>query len=171
FRHAQGSHSARRCCTQPAAIENGERNHRLWPQERDRGRRFVTMTIDPKSIRHLAGELARPRQDIESAFVAVGARLTEGAALLNTLSKLFEALPEALGGAEVEEATTRLGAVAVRAEELAATFAQEKADLARLVDVVAAANSPIADLKRAVKMMGIVSVNARVTAAGIVGDS
>lgn len=123
------------------------------------------------SVRRLAADLARPRQDIESAFVAVGARLTEGAALLNTLSKLFEALPGALGGSDVEEATTHLNAVALRAEELAATFGQEKADLERLVDVVNAANSPIADLKRAVKMMGIVSVNARVTAAGIVGDS
>ncbi|QYO76163.1 hypothetical protein [Devosia salina] len=127
--------------------------------------------VDPKTIRRLADDLARPRQEIETAFVTVGARLTEGAALLNTLSKLFEALPEALGGSEVEEATAHLTAVAARAEQLAATFAQEKADLARLVDVVAAANAPMSDLKRAVKMMGIVSVNARVTAAGIVGDS
>ena len=125
----------------------------------------------PLSIRRLAQNLARPRQDIEAAFVAVGASLTEGAALLNTLSKLFGALPEALGGTEVEDAGTRLGAVAARAEQLAATFSQEKADLARLVEVVAAATSPMSDLKRAVKMMGIVSVNARVTAAGIVGDS
>jgi len=131
----------------------------------------VSISADTQTIRRLARDLARPRQDIETAFVAVGARLTEGAALLNTLSRLFEALPEALGGDDVEDASTRLSAVAVRAKQLAATFAQEKADLARLVDVVAAANSPISDLKRAVKMMGIVSVNARVTAAGIVGDS
>jgi hypothetical protein len=131
----------------------------------------LSTLVDTKSIRRLADDLARPRQDIESAFVAVGSRLTEGAALLNKLSRLFEALPETLGGAEVEEASTRLSAVAARAEQLAASFAQEKADLARLVEVVAAANSPISDLKRAVKMMGIVSVNARVTAAGIVGDS
>ena len=123
------------------------------------------------SVRRLAQDLARPRQEIEAAFVAVGTRLTEGAALLNTLSKLFEALPGVLGGSEVEDASTRLSAVAARAEQLAATFGQEKTDLARLVDVVAAANAPIADLKRTVKMMGIVSVNARVTAAGIVGDS
>jgi hypothetical protein len=131
----------------------------------------VNATVDTQSIRRLADDLARPRQEIEAAFVAVGSRLTEGAALLNTLSKLFEALPETLGGADVEEATTRLNAVAARAAQLADAFGQEKADLARLVDVVTAANSPISDLKRAVKMMGIVSVNARVTAAGIVGDS
>ncbi len=125
----------------------------------------------PSTIRRLALNLARPRQEIETAFVAVGTRLTEGAALLNTLSKLFEALPEALGGAEVDDASTRLGAVADRTEQLAVTFSQEKTDLARLVDVVAAASSPMSDLRRAVKMMGIVSVNARVTAASIVGDN
>src|SRR5690606_14118687 len=54
--------------------------------------------------------------------------------------------------------------------ELSDSFAQEKADLARLIEVVAAARAPIGDLRRAVKMMGIVSINARVTAAGIVGD-
>ncbi|WP_297108457.1 hypothetical protein [uncultured Devosia sp.] len=131
----------------------------------------MTRSADTKAIRRLADDLAGPRQNIETAFVSVGARLTEGAALLNTLGKLFEALPEALGGPQAAEASAHLNAVAKRAQALADTFAQEKADLARLVDVVGAANAPIADLKRAVKMMGIVSVNARVTAAGIVGDS
>lgn len=125
----------------------------------------------PDMARRIADDLARPRQEIESAFVSVGARLSEGAALLNTLSKLFEALPEALQGSEVAEALAHLRAVAESASALSDTFGQEKADLARLVDVVAAANSPISDLRRTVKMMGIVSVNARVTAAGIVGDS
>jgi hypothetical protein len=54
----------------------------------------MTMT-QPITVKRLADDLARPRQDIESTFVAVGARLSEGAVLLNTLSKLFEALPEA----------------------------------------------------------------------------
>ncbi|WIY52229.1 hypothetical protein O9Z70_12245 [Devosia sp. YIM 151766] len=131
----------------------------------------MTTPLDPARIHRLADDLARPRRDIETAFVAVGMRLTEGAALLNTLSKLFGALPDALQGAEVEEALAHLGAVVARADALSGTFGQEKADLARLVEVVAAANSPISDLRRAVKMMGIVSINARVTAASIVGDS
>lgn len=131
----------------------------------------MTAKSDSRKIQQLAADLARPRCEIEAAFVAAGTRLTEGAALLNSLSKLFEALPEALQGAEAEAASAHLNAVAARAVELSQTFAQEKADLARLVDVVAAANAPISDLRRTVKMMGIVSVNARVTAAGIVGDS
>ena len=131
----------------------------------------MTPSIAPEKISRLKADLAGPRQEIENAFVAVGARLTEGAALLNTLNRLFEALPEALQGSQVADAMAHLGAVAERAEMLSGTFGQEKTDLARLVDVVAAANAPISDLRRAVKMMGIVSVNARVTAAGIVGDS
>lgn len=131
----------------------------------------MTTLPTPTAIRSIAADLAAPRQDIEAGFVAVGDYLTQGAGLLNTLSRLFEALPEALQGEDVEQASAHLHAVATRAENLSSSFAQEKRDLTRLVDVVAAANAPISDLKRAVKMMGIVSVNARVTAAGIVGDS
>lgn len=131
----------------------------------------MTRMPAPSHVTGLAQALALPRQQIETAFVSVGTRLTEGAAMLNTLTRLFEALPTALQGAEVEEASAQLRAVAQKAAELSESFAQEKADLSRLVDVVAAANAPIGDLRRAVKMMGIVSVNARVTAAGIVGDS
>ncbi|PXA99019.1 hypothetical protein DMC47_05405 [Nostoc sp. 3335mG] len=115
--------------------------------------------------------VAKPREAIETAFVSVGARLGEGASMLNRLTRLFEALPTALTGEEVTEASSQLRAVARKARELTEDFAKEKADLTRLTEVVAAANAPIGDLRRAVKMMGIVSVNARVTAAGIVGDS
>lgn len=131
----------------------------------------MTGPIDPAAFHRLADDLAGPRQQIEAAFVGVGARLTEGATRLNALTRLFEALPEALQGEEVSEAGAHLGAVAARAAALSAAFAQEKTDLARLVEVVGAANTPIGELRRTVKMMGIVSVNARVTAAGIVGDS
>lgn len=133
----------------------------------------MTNTKKPQArdISALSAALAKPRQEIEAAFVAVGARLSEGAAMLNALTRQFEALPAALQGEEVVEASSQLRAVARKARELTADFAKEKADLTRLVDVVAAANAPIAELRRAVKMIGIVSINARVTAAGIVGDS
>ncbi|WEJ33094.1 hypothetical protein [Devosia sp. SD17-2] len=131
----------------------------------------MTRLPAPDQIHALANALTQPRQKIETAFVSVGGRLTEGASMLNKLIRLFESLPNALEGAEVDEATAQLRAVADKARALSESFAQEKADLARLVEVVAGAKSPIGDLRRAVKMMGIVSINARVTAAGIVGDS
>lgn len=124
-----------------------------------------------RDVSALSSALAKPRQAIEEAFVSVGSRLSEGAAMLNKLTRQFEALPTALQGEEVVESSSQLRAVAQKARQLTEDFAKEKADLARLVEVVAAANGPIGELRRTVKMIGIVSVNARVTAAGIVGDS
>lgn len=124
-----------------------------------------------RDISALSIALATPRQEIEEAFVSVGSRLSEGAAMLNKLTRQFEALPAALQGEEVTEASSQLRAVARTALQLTEDFAKEKADLTRLVEVVSAANSPIGELRRTVKMIGIVSINARVTAAGIVGDS
>ena len=70
----------------------------------------MTTLPEPAAIRRIADELAQPRHRIEAAFVAAGTRLTEGAALLNTLGKLFEALPAALSGPEVESASAHLSA-------------------------------------------------------------
>ncbi|AEQ53662.1 hypothetical protein KKY_3680 [Pelagibacterium halotolerans B2] len=125
----------------------------------------------PTAVRQLAADLSAQREKIESAFVSVGGCLTQGAALLNALTNLFDALPDALSGAEVQQATGHLEAVASRATALSDVFGQERADLERLFDVVSAANLPISDLHRTIKMMGIVSINARVTAASIAQDS
>ncbi|MFN3274303.1 MAG: hypothetical protein ACK41U_06485 [Paracoccus sp. (in: a-proteobacteria)] len=122
-------------------------------------------------LRQLADDLSGQRNRIETAFVSVGGRLTEGATLLNRLIALFDALAGALQGAEVDEATTHLEAVAHRASLLSERFGQERDDLRRLSEAVSAASLPISDLQRAVKMMSIVSINARVTAAGIAQDS
>lgn len=115
--------------------------------------------------------LAGPREQIESTFVTVGARLAEGAAMLNRVTKVFEALPAQLQGPDLIEASTRLADVGRQAQAISTLFAAEQADLTRLVDVVAAAEHPIGELRRTVKMMGIVAINARVVAASIVGDS
>jgi hypothetical protein len=130
-----------------------------------------TDPIDLTPLRRIGEALAAPREQIESTFVTVGARLTEGAAMLNRITKVFEALPAQLQSPELVEASTRLADVGRQAQTISAMFATEQADLARLVQVVAAAEHPIAELRRTVKMMGIVAINARVVAASVVGDS
>lgn len=122
-------------------------------------------------LRQLADDLSGQRNRIETAFVSVGGRLTEGAMLLNRLIALFDALSDALQGADVDEATAHLEAVAHRASLLSERFGQERDDLRRLSEAVSAASLPISDLHRAVRMMSIVSINARVTAAGVAQDS
>jgi hypothetical protein len=130
----------------------------------------MTIQLDPDHVRSLIEEVRKPREAIEAAFVAAGDRLSEGASLLNKLTRLFEAMPSALQGEEVGEAVQHLDAVSVRALALSERFDFEKSDLDSLVGVVTAASSPIASLRRTIKMMGIVSINARVTAAGIVSS-
>jgi hypothetical protein len=122
------------------------------------------------TLRDLGRDLATPREQIESTFLAVGARLAEGASLLNTVTKIFEALPAELESPELLDASTRLAEVGEQARTISAMFATEQADLSRLVTVVAAAEHPIGELRRTVKMMGIVAINARVVAASVVGD-
>lgn len=128
-------------------------------------------TEEPLRLRQIGTALAAPREQIEATFVRVGARLTEGATMLNRITKVFEALPDQLQSPELEEASTRLADVGRQSRTISTLFATEQADLTRLADVVAAAEHPIAELRRTVKMMGIVAINARVVAASIVGDS
>ncbi|KQT44247.1 hypothetical protein ASG47_16960 [Devosia sp. Leaf420] len=132
---------------------------------------MINNKTQASTISALSAAVAKPRQDIEESFVSVGARLSEGAMMLNKLTRLFEALPAALQGEEVIEASSQLRSVASTARQLTEDFGKEKANLNRLVEVVSAANGPINELRRTVKMIGIVSINARVTAAGIIGDS
>ncbi len=131
------------------------------------------VTIDPRAarLRSIAEGLAAPRRDIESGFTAVGSRLSDAAATINRLTRVFDALPHALEGAEVAEATGSLRAVADAARSIGHKYADEKVQLLRLLTEVQAAHTPIGELQRTIKMMGIVSINARVTAAGIVGEN
>ena len=112
-------------------------------------------------------DLAAPREQIEASFLEVGGRLGEASTLLNRIVAAFEALPRDLDGPEMDEAMQRLAAFARRAGEIAEAFATEKADIERLLAAVNAATHPIMSLKRSVRIMGILAVNARIVAAGL----
>jgi len=119
----------------------------------------------------VAHDLAAPRDAIDGAFVSAGDRLGECAGILSRLTATFEALPAELESPELAAATDRLALVGRRARAIAEALATEHTDVARLVQVVASAGHPIDELRRQVKMMSIVAINARVTAAGIVNDT
>ena len=122
------------------------------------------------AIASIIAALQPPRAAIDDAFLGVGMQLTECATILSRITATFEQLPADLDGAEVSEATGRLSVVGQRAGEIAAAFGTEQQDLARLLQLVSAADHPIAGLRRAVKMMGILAINARVVAAGVADD-
>lgn len=118
----------------------------------------------------LADELRQPREAIDGAFLVVGAQLTECAAILSRITSTFEALPADLESQELNEATDRLAVVGQQASAIARSFAAEQEKLTGLARAVAAAGHPITELQQAVKMMGIVAINARVVAASVVDD-
>jgi len=117
----------------------------------------------------LATDLAEPRANIEAAFLTVGDRLGQASTLLNRIVAAFAALPRDLDSPEMAEAIVRLGNIARRTREIGDSFVLEKQDVERLVAAVDAATNPIVELKRAVKMMGILAINARIVAAGLNG--
>jgi hypothetical protein len=127
-------------------------------------------TAAPDAAAHLLGiitALAAPRQEIEAAFLAVGQDLGDAATLLDRIVAAFEALPRDLDGPEMQEAGARLGRFTGHAHEIAAAFARERGDVEKLLAAVSAATHPVADLHRSVRLMGILSVNARIVAAGL----
>ncbi len=111
--------------------------------------------------------LAEPRRQIESVFLSVGDLLTQSAGILEQISTTFEALPNDLDRPELHEATARLTAVGNQAGAFSQSFVQEQRDIERLVEVVAQANRPIEELRRSIRMMGILAINARVVAASV----
>jgi hypothetical protein len=122
-------------------------------------------------ILRLADDLGAPRDAIDGAFVNVGSRLAECAEILSRLTETFEALPIDLEGPDLTEATDRLAVVGRRAGEISLALGAEQADLTRLVVSLARAAHPISDLRRTVKMMSIVAINARVVAASVVSET
>ncbi|MGN6222556.1 hypothetical protein [Pseudoxanthomonas sp.] len=119
----------------------------------------------------IAADLEGPRDAIDGAFVAVGSRLAECAEILSRLTETFETLPVDLEGPDLAEATDRLAVVGRRAGEIAVSLGAEQADLNRLVEALRGAAHPISELRRTVKMMGIVAINARVVAASVVSET
>ncbi|WP_423069373.1 hypothetical protein [Devosia sp. CN2-171] len=119
-------------------------------------------------LRAIVSHLASPREAIDGAFVAVGDRLAECAGILTRITGTFEALPVELGSDELTSATDGLALVGRRAGEISVALGAEQDDLNRLVEALRKAAHPISELRRTVKMMGIVAINARVVAASVV---
>lgn len=115
----------------------------------------------------MMADLAARRPAIEAAFLDVGDRLTKCMTLLNRHTALFEALPRDFESAELAEATTALHSLGAETGAMAASFAAERMAMGELVAALAGADAPISNLVRAVKMIGIMAVNARVMAASI----
>ena len=116
----------------------------------------------------VARGLESPLARIEGIFLKVGSELLGCAELLQRVTTQFESLPEDLNSSALDESTDRLSHVGQRASAIAAEMGTTRDELGRLSKALSVAASPISQLRRTVKMMGIVATNARVGAASLV---
>ncbi|MDN2581017.1 hypothetical protein [Aquibium sp. ELW1220] len=110
-------------------------------------------------------DLADTRATIDMSVAGAGSRLLRCVGDLNRNSALFEALPRDIRSAELDQACRDIASIGDRAREVTAAFGRERETMDDLSRALAASASPISDLQRSVKMIGILSVNARVVAA------
>ncbi|WP_187972694.1 hypothetical protein [Aquibium microcysteis] len=112
-------------------------------------------------------DLAGTRAAIDASVAGAGSKLMKCVGDLNRNSALFEALPRDIRSEELDRACSNIASIGDRAREVTAAFGRERQTMDELNRALVSSASPIADLQRSVKMIGILSVNARVVAAEI----
>lgn len=110
-------------------------------------------------------DLAETRAAIDGSVSGAGSKLMRCVGDLNRNSALFEALPRDIRSGELDQACRDIASIGDRTRDVTAAFGRERETMDELNRALAASASPIADLQRSVKMIGILSVNARVVAA------
>lgn len=124
----------------------------------------LTGAVEP-TFATVLGDLAEMRAAIDAAVSSAGDRLMRCVGDMNRNSALFETLPREIRSVEMDQACRDISSIGDRAQEITSAFGRERETMADLWSALAASVSPIADLQRSVKMIGILSVNARVVAA------
>lgn len=113
----------------------------------------------------LAFELAAPRESLENSFVAMGGKLAACSQVLSEVSNKHKALSGELEGESFAEMAARLAAIREKVEAVGSLHARQKQRMESLGERAAAIRSPLADLGRTVKTIGIVAINARIASA------
>ena len=131
-------------------------------------------TVDPAQLKRqmpriagIAAELGEAMAQVDQSFVQVSGELAGSASRLSTVTAAFEELPRELESAEIVEATDMLGEVVRHTREIMVGFDAEQRDLDALVEKVDGAHTPMASLRKTIRMIDIVSINARVVASSI----
>lgn len=125
-------------------------------------------TADTELAR-ITHRLAEPRQDIERAFLDMGQELLGSVALLGELSAAHEGMPGELESEEFNAAATTLASIRDEVLRMDEAHTGEDGRLERLAVLARAVSAPLHDLRKAVRTIRLVAVNARIAAAAIAG--
>ncbi len=121
-------------------------------------------------LMRLAPLLAEPRRAIEQVFLDMGRDLLGCSALLNEITAAHEGLSAEFESDICDRAARHLQAIRDQVEQLAAFQSGEQDHMTRLAAVAAAVTGPLSGLRQAVRAIKLITVNARIAAAGIGGQ-
>jgi methyl-accepting chemotaxis protein len=109
--------------------------------------------------------LADASRRVEAGFLDAGERLGKGSVALEGIMQAFGALMDQHNSAELGAAAASLDDVATHTDVALAHLDKERQQFAQLLANVAKAERPLSELRKSVRMIGIVAINARVVAA------
>lgn len=135
----------------------------------------AAIALDP-SVEDLCGrlsaiseQLSGPRQTIEQTFLDMGHRLLECTRLLNDVTAAYAGMPAALDSAAFNTAARALETIRSQVATLAARHADERRTIGRLIAMAEHVSTPVTDLRRTVRTIRLIAVNARIVVAGLHG--
>lgn len=114
-------------------------------------------------------QLAEPRRDLERAFLEMGQHLLDSIKLINEITAAHEGMPAELESAEFNTAAQHLETIRDQVAKMAASHLDEGEHIERLAGMAQKVSMPLHDLRKAVRTIGLIAVNAKIAAAGISG--
>lgn len=114
--------------------------------------------------------LAEPRLAIEQVFLEMGRDLLGCSALLNEITAAHEGLSGEFDSDTCDRAASHLQSIRDQAERLATFQSGEQEHIVQLGAITNAVAVPLCDLRQAVRAIKLITVNARIAAASIMGQ-
>jgi hypothetical protein len=115
----------------------------------------------------VAGVLRDLSQDADGRLLAVGERLGGIIAILDRLTRRFELLPRELEDDRLRDAADHFGTVSREVAAMAQALTDEHASLSRLAALNQQMGARIAQLRKTIRAISILAVNAQIEAAHI----
>ncbi|MBJ7535764.1 hypothetical protein JDN40_16780 [Rhodomicrobium vannielii ATCC 17100] len=122
---------------------------------------------DVDDLSEMIAEIAEPRKAIERTFLEMGERLICGVKLLRTVSAAHEAMGAEFQGRDFLSVVGSVHALRNEVADIVGHLATDDTGVGQLAETIQKLKDPLDDLGNAVRMLGLIALNARVVAAGI----
>jgi hypothetical protein len=117
------------------------------------------------TLERVLGEIGQAAAMTEGTFVGIGQRLETSINTIDGLTSTFKTLMEELGSSELVQATADLSRVSARIGALANAPRDGEGVLTRITGLTDAMTSRVGRMRKAVKAVDVLAVNAKIAAA------